>query len=95
MCFPTFPEADPQLVRIFTLSCYVLTVYAAWRLLALEGVTSLSGVALIATASALFFLDFSIWNRNVFRIEVIGFLLVINILSHFEQDAAVGSNCSC
>jgi len=84
MCFPTFPEADPELVRIFTLSCYVLTVYAAWRLLSQEGVTSLSGVALIATACALFFLDFSIWNRNVFRIEVIGFLLVINILLAFR-----------
>ena len=81
LSFPFFPEADPQLVRFFLLTCYASAVYAAWRLLYQEGVTLLSGLALSASATAILFLDLSIWNRNIFSVRIIGLLLVTNILS--------------
>jgi hypothetical protein len=89
LSFPFFPEADPQLVRFFLLTCYASAVYAAWRLLYQEGVTLLSGLALSASAIAILFLDLSIWNRNIFRFEVIGLLLVVNILIAYRNCGAI------
>jgi hypothetical protein len=80
LAFPSFPEANPQIVRIFTLSWYIFTVYLFWKLLSEEDITLLCGIALIVSTAAIFFLDFSIWNRNVFRIEIVGILIALNIL---------------
>lgn len=79
--FPVFPEAGPVAVAAYTLAMYTGLLGAAWLLLYRFADRSVAILALFACGAGAIFLDYSPWNRNVFRLEAIGLLLTMCVLS--------------
>ncbi len=88
LSFPTFPEAEPGLVLLYTLGMYGLLILAAWEVLCC--CTAFQAIAALFTCAAgAIFLDLTVASRNIFRLEAVALLSAIAVIESGRRRALV------